>query len=67
MYPIHFGESKALNLEFDAFNIANTKRVVRTTQGVDLSFGVLNADFSDHVPLSFVAPFSAQFAVKFTF
>lgn len=67
MYPIKFGESKQLKLGFDAFNIANTKRFIRTTQDVDLSFQVLNADFNNHIPLSFVPPFSARFSALFTF
>jgi Carboxypeptidase regulatory-like domain len=67
MYPIKFTESKQLKLSFDAFNIANTKRVIRTTQDVDLSFQVLNQDFTNHIPLSFVPPFSARFSVLFTF
>ena len=67
MYPIKFGETKQLKLTFDAFNIANTKRFIRSTQDVDLSFQVPNQDFFNHVPLSFVPPFSARFAVLFTF
>jgi hypothetical protein len=67
MYPIKFGETKQLKLTFDAFNIANTKRFIRSTQDVDLSFQVPNADFANHIPLSFVPPFRAQFAVLFTF
>jgi hypothetical protein len=67
MYPIKFGESKQLKLELDAFNIANTKRFIRTTQDVDLSFQVVNADFANKIPLSFVPPFSARFAVLFSF
>ncbi|HKR29526.1 MAG TPA: carboxypeptidase regulatory-like domain-containing protein [Terriglobales bacterium] len=67
MYPIKFGETKQLKLTFDAFNIANTKRFIRSTQDVDLSFQVLNQDFNNHIPLSFVPPFSARFSVLFTF
>jgi len=66
-YPIKFGEKKQLKLQFDAFNIANTKRPILTTQHVDLSFQVLNQDFTDHIPLSFVPPFSARASVLFTF
>lgn len=67
MYPVKFSENKQLKLSFDAFNIANTKRFIRTTQDVDLGFQVLNADFNNHIPLSFVPPFSARFSVLFTF
>lgn len=67
MYPIKFGETKQLKLGFDAFNIANTKRFIRSSQDVDLSFQVPNQDFFNHVPLSFVPPFSARFSVLFTF
>ena len=66
-YPIKFGEGKELKFSFDAFNIADTKRFITSTQHVDLSFGVLNQDFNNHVPLTFVAPFSARTAVAFTF
>ncbi len=66
-YPIHITEGKQLKLQFDAFNIANTKRPILTTQQVDLSFGVLNQDFINKVPLSFVPPFSARAAIMFTF
>ncbi len=66
-YPIRLGEGKQLKLQFDAFNIANTKRVIQTTQQVDLGFGQLNADFTNKIPLSFVPPFSARAAVMFTF
>jgi hypothetical protein len=66
-YPIRLGEGKQVKLQFDAFNIANTKRVIETTQQVDLGFQQLNADFTNKVPLSFVPPFSARMAVMFTF
>jgi hypothetical protein len=66
-YPIRLGEGKQLKLQFDAFNIANTKRVIQTTQQVDLAFQQLNADFTNKVPLSFVPPFSARAAIMFTF
>jgi hypothetical protein len=66
-YPIKFGERKQLKFEFDAFNLANTKRSILSTQDVDLSFGVLNQDFNNHVPLTFVAPFSARAGFGFTF
>jgi Carboxypeptidase regulatory-like domain len=66
-YPVKFGESKQLKFQFDAFNIANTKRQILSTEFVDLSFGVPNVDFANHVPLTFVAPFSARASVAFTF
>jgi hypothetical protein len=66
-YPIRISEGKQLKLQFDAFNIANTKRTIQTTQQVDLQFQQLNADFTNKVPLSFVPPFSARAAVMFTF
>ena len=66
-YPIKFGENKQLKFQFDAFNIANTKRSILSTQEVDLSFGQLNQDFTDHIPLTFVPPFSSRAAVMFTF
>jgi hypothetical protein len=66
-YPIRLGEGKNLKLQFDAFNIANTKRTIQTTQQVDLAFQQLNTDFTNKVPLSFVPPFSARVAVMFTF
>jgi hypothetical protein len=66
-YPLRIGEGKQVKFEFDAFNIANTKRVIQTTQQVDLGFGQLNADFTNKIPLSFVPPFSARAAVMFTF
>jgi len=53
-YPIKFGERKQLKFEFDAFNIANTKRSILSTQDVDLGFEILNQDFNNHVPLTFV-------------
>ena len=56
---------KQLKFEFDAFNIADTKRSILSEQEVDLSFGQPNADFANHIPLTFVAPFSARFAVIF--
>jgi hypothetical protein len=66
-YPMKIGEGKQLKLQFDAFNIANTKRVIQTTQQVDLAFQQLNADFTNKVPLSFVPPFSSRAAIMFTF
>lgn len=66
-YPLKIGEGKQLKFQFDAFNIMNTKRSILSTQNVDLGFGVLNQDFTDHVPLSFVAPFSSRAAIMFTF
>jgi hypothetical protein len=66
-YPIRISEGKQLKLQFDAFNIANTKRIIQTTQQVDLSFGVRNKDFDNKIPLSFVPPFSARMAFMFTF
>jgi Carboxypeptidase regulatory-like domain len=66
-YPINLGESKQLKLGFDAFNIANTRRSVLSTQAVDLGFQVKNQDYYNHIPLTFVAPFSAQMSVAFTF
>ncbi|MGH7867975.1 MAG: TonB-dependent receptor, partial [Candidatus Dormibacteraceae bacterium] len=66
-YPWKFGESKQLKFEFDAFNLANTKRSILSTEQADLSFGQLNQDFTNHIPLSFVAPFSARFGLMFTF
>jgi carboxypeptidase family protein/TonB-dependent receptor-like protein len=66
-YPVRLGEGKQLKLQFDAFNIANTKRVIQTTQEVDLAFQQLNADFTNKIPLSFVPPFSSRAAIMFTF
>ena len=66
-YPIKFGERKQLKFEFDAFNIANTKRSILSTQDVDLGFQQLNQDFNNHIPLTFVAPFSARAGFGFTF
>ena len=66
-YPWKFSEEKQLKFEFDAFNIADTKRSILSEQEVDLSFGQPNADFANHIPLTFVAPFSARFAVIFSF
>jgi Carboxypeptidase regulatory-like domain len=66
-YPIKMGEQKQLKFGFDAFNIADTKRQILSTQEVDLGFQVPNADFKNHVPLTFVAPFSARASVAFTF
>ncbi len=66
-YPWTFGEDRQLKFSFDAFNIANTKRSILSTQQADLSFGQLNQDFFNHIPLTFVAPFSAQFGLMFTF
>ena len=66
-YPIKFSESKQLSFSFDAFNIANSRRFITTTQFVDLSFGVVNQDFNNHVPLTFTNPFSARMGVAFTF
>jgi hypothetical protein len=66
-YPIRLTESKQLRFEFDAFNIANTRRSVLSTQDVDLGFAVVNQDFTNHVPLTFAPPFSARASVAFTF
>lgn len=66
-YPIKFSESKQLSLSFDAFNIANSRRFITTTQFVDLSFGQPNQDFNNHIPLTFTNPFSARMGVAFTF
>lgn len=66
-YPIKFTESKQLKLTFDAFNLANTRRSILSTQEVDLGFAIQNLDFSNHVPLTFQEPFSARLAVAFTF
>jgi hypothetical protein len=66
-YPIKFGENKQLKFQFDAFNIANTKRQILSTEFVDLSFGVPNVDFNNHIPLTFVAPFSSRASIAFTF
>jgi hypothetical protein len=66
-YPWKFGESRELKFGFDAFNLANSKRSILTTQQADLAFGILNQDFFDHVPLTFNPPFSARFSVLFTF
>jgi len=66
-YPIKFSESKQLSFSFDAFNIANSRRFITTTQFVDLSFAQPNADFAKHVPLTFTPPFSARMGVAFTF
>jgi hypothetical protein len=66
-YPLRISEGKQVKLQFDAFNIANTKRVIQTTQNVDLGFQQPNADFAAHIPLSFVPPFSARINVAFTF
>jgi hypothetical protein len=66
-YPLRISEGKQLKFQFDAFNIANTKRSILSTEQVDLAFGVPNQDFFNHVPLSFVPPFSSRFAVMFTF
>ena len=66
-YPIKIGEGKQVKLQFDAFNVANTKRIIQTTQNVDLGFQQPNQDFTSHIPLSFVPPFSARFYVSFTF
>jgi hypothetical protein len=66
-YPIKFGERKTLKFEFDAFNIANTRRYFRTTQDVDLSFGIPNGNFADKIPLSFIPAFNARGAVLFSF
>jgi carboxypeptidase family protein len=66
-YPIRISEGKQLKLQFDAFNIANTKRSILSTEQVDLSFQVPNQDFTNHVPLSFVPPFSSRAAIMFTF
>jgi Carboxypeptidase regulatory-like domain len=66
-YPFNFGEGKQLKFEFEAFNIADTKRTILSTQEVDLGFLIPNQDFANHVPVAFVAPFSARFAVLFTF
>ena len=66
-YPIRLGEGKQLKLQFDAFNLANTKRVIQTTQNVDIQFQQLNQDFTNKIPLSFVPPFSSRAAIMFTF
>ena len=66
-YPIKFTESKQLKLSFDAFNIANTRRSVLSTQDVDLAFQVPNLDYSNHVPITFNPPFSARLSAAFTF
>ncbi len=66
-YPIQLGEGKQLKLQMDAFNIADTKRSILSTQWVDLGFGLPNADFANHIPLTFVPPFSARFGLLFTF
>ncbi len=66
-YPIRLGEGKVLELQMDAFNIANTKRSITSTQWVDLGFGLPNVDYTNHIPLSFVPPFSARFALLFKF
>jgi hypothetical protein len=66
-YPLRISEGKQVKFQFDAFNIANTKRVIQTTQQVDLGFQQLNADFTNKIPLSFVPPFSARAAIMFTF
>ena len=66
-YPFRIGEGKEVRFQFDAFNIANTKRTILTTQQVDLGFQQLNADFTNKIPLSFVPPFTARFGVAFTF
>jgi hypothetical protein len=66
-YPLKISEGKQVKFQFDAFNVANTKRIIQTTQNVDLGFGQTNQDFINKIPLSFVAPFSARLAVMFTF
>jgi len=66
-YPIKFTESKQLKLSFDAFNIANTRRTILSTQSVDLGFATPNLDFNNHVPLVFQPPFSARLSAAFTF
>lgn len=66
-YPIKFGESKQLKFSFDAFNIANMRRSILSTQGIDLGFAVPNLDFNNHVPLTFAPPFSARMGAMFTF
>ncbi len=66
-YPLRLGEGKQLKFQFDAFNIMNTKRSILSTENVDLGFQTPNADFANHVPLSFVPPFSARAAIMFTF
>jgi hypothetical protein len=66
-YPLRISEGKQLKLQFQAFNIANTKRFIINDQHVDLQFQQLNGDFTDHIPLTFVPPFSARMAVLFTF
>jgi hypothetical protein len=66
-YPLKISEGKQLKFQFDAFNIANTKRSILSTEEVDLGFGVPNQDFFNHIPLSFVPPFSARAAIMFTF
>jgi hypothetical protein len=66
-YPWKISESKQLRFGFDAFNIGNMKRSVLSTQNQDLSFAVLNADYANHIPITFAAPFSARTSVYFTF
>jgi hypothetical protein len=66
-FPLRIGEGKNLKFQFDAFNIANTKRSILTTEQVDLAFGVPNEDYFNHVPLSFTPPFSSRAAIMFTF
>lgn len=66
-YPWKFSESKMLRFEFDAFNIANSRRVTNATQEVDLGFQTLNQDYNNHIPVTFVSPFSARMGVSFTF
>jgi hypothetical protein len=66
-YPLRLGENRQVKFQFDAFNLANTKRSILSTEQVDLAFGVPNQDYFNHVPLSFVPPFSARAAIMFTF
>lgn len=66
-YPFKISESKQFKFSFDAFNIANMRRQILSTQEVDLGFSVLNKDFTNHVPLTFAEPFSARMSFAFTF
>ena len=68
-YPWKLNDRFTLKLGFDAFNIANTQRVLLANQNVDLQFGVPNADFKKpfFTSGSFVAPFESRGVIKLEF
>ena len=68
-YPWKITERMHLRLGMDVFNIANSKRQLRTDQNEDRSFGVGNVDFQKPVGriTGFVRPFYARAMVRLEF